>query len=123
MSAAADRALALLEQLVAALSDERAAVQRLDHAALSAITERKRVLVESIQQLGPVPSGSAPEPLRSRLQTTAASVRAHAEANAALLADAAASVNELLGLRSDSGMYDRRARRLNTVRVLGGSHI
>lgn len=121
MSAAPDRALALLGELDSALGDERAAVERLDRGGLATAQERKLSLVGELEALGALSPEEAPLPLRGRLKEAAAAVRAHAAANAALLADAAASITQALGLRTETGLYDRHARRLDTVRAVGGS--
>ncbi len=121
MSKGCDRALELLAALEATLRDERTAVEQLDRGALTEATERKRGLLADLQGLVPLVPDGAPPALRARIKEGAARIRAQAAANAALLTDAVAIVNETLGIRSDLGLYDRHARRVDEVRALAGS--
>ena len=130
-----------LDELAAALGDlgelldaERAAVRSLDGTELARVADAKRAVCERIEALSErtraasAPSGRsiarpdnpATHARRTELEDELARIRAEAEANAALLADAAAAVGDVIGGRADTGTYDQRARRVTRVQWLVG---
>ena len=118
---------ALLQELEHQLTRERQAVSRLDGAALTDVTSEKQRIADCIQQLvaSPQPAdnghrGTSVRTLRTTVGRTLGRVTAQAEANAALLTDANIAVNEVFGARTDSGTYDRHARRVQRARAFFG---
>ena len=110
----------LLLELAAVLDEERAAVARLDTAALIAANDHKQELARTIQQLGDRARDRATDRrlpdshARDEVRAMAIRVRASALANGALLADAVRAANEALGLGDEATTYDRRAQRVTT---------
>jgi hypothetical protein len=105
----------LLEAMEQALRAEQRAVAELDREKLDAITVEKQRLAAAIASAS---VGAAP-PQRELL----ARIAALADANAVLLASAATTMREALGVDRPLGTYDARARLRNSssplaVRVL-----
>jgi hypothetical protein len=102
-----------VQSLEGLLEQERAAVGALDRAALCRVSEQKLLVLQQVRE-GLAALGSPPG---AALSAACARLLAHAEANAALLEDAWATVAQALGLRELAGTYDARARQRDHVRA------
>src|ERR671924_514652 len=93
------------------LARERAAIVALDAAALEAVTEDKRHLVEAMQ-------AEAQQANQPRTRTREVfELYAEAEANRILLAEVSGAVSELLGI-DRCNVYDAHARLRTSARSL-----
>jgi hypothetical protein len=122
----------LIGALEETLRRERAAIGRLDAAAIDAIAEEKaRLTAELGPALAALEGASARfvsmhrEQLREEVRRLAARLVATAEANRALLDDAIDLIASARGLKTtqDSGAYDNRARVTQRLRTSGGTRI
>jgi hypothetical protein len=123
--------LRLIGALEETLRRERAAIARLDPAAIDAIAEEKTRLTA---ELGPALAalegassrfvGMHREQLREEVRRLAARLVATAEANRALLDDAIDLIASARGLKTqETGAYDNRARVTQRLRTSGGTRI
>jgi hypothetical protein len=105
MTDALDELRQLGEELRQVFSDERSAIGRLDHQALTELAERKRALAERLGAIrdGALATGSP------AVRALFAAIRVEAQATAMLAATATAAVRARLGYDQGAG-YDRRAR-------------
>jgi hypothetical protein len=121
----------VIAQLDDVLRRERAAIGKLDVAAVEALAQEKQELADRLAVLMLSPDG---EPGAARLGTDAKKqdlrrlavrVLASAEANRALLDDVIDSIATARGLKTrESGAYDSRARRVTQrLRTGGGKAI
>lgn len=99
------------EELRTVFADERTAIGKLDHEALTFLAERKRQVAEAIAAIDP-PKEKSPE-LRALFEA----IRTEAHANALLAKTATEAVRALLGIETQAAGYDRRAQTTTTARV------
>jgi RNase H-fold protein (predicted Holliday junction resolvase) len=118
-------AIAVLEET---LRRERAAIARLDPAAVEAIAQEKQTLVEKLAAAltgrDGTPVSLTDERLRREIRRLAARLLASAEANRGLLSECIDSMARARGLEPvTTGAYDGRARITQRLRTGGGKRI
>jgi hypothetical protein len=126
-----ENVLRLIAALEKTLRDERAAIAKLDAAAIDVVGQEKlRLTGELGPALAQLESGSARfvslhrEELREEVRRLAGRLCATAEANRALLDDAIDMIARARGLKTpETGAYDSRARVTQRLRTSGGTRI
>ncbi len=101
-------ALDAVLELSKLLDQERKAVAALDAAQLVELAEAKAALTVRLSEL-PLPDPA--DPMYPGFRKACRMMIAHAEANQALLDDAASAMTEALGLAPEAGTYDARAKK------------
>lgn len=100
-----------LDRLEAVLVEERAAVARLDAAALADVAARKQALLDELRRLGAaVGDGESGRAAREQLSEGLRRLALVADANRLLIGEAIEAIADARGLGRAPGTYDRHAR-------------